>query len=103
MYAIVVYLMAFWSGAVFIGILTSSMTQWYLEGSQMAQQQVQLRRYLSQNGISKNLALRVRRNAQHSLAEAVKTTPEESVELMKQVSEPLHVELHFEMYSPTIC
>merc|ERR1719163_2053598 len=88
-FAIVVYLCAFWSGAVFLSILTSSMTQWYIVGSQQAQQVVTLRRYLSQNGISKKLALRVQRNAQHSLAEQQRTMPEASVSLIGQVSEPL--------------
>merc|ERR1719359_452721 len=69
MYAVVVYLSAFWSGAVFVSILTSSMTQWYIIGSQQAQQLSVLRRYLQQNGISKKLALRVQRNAKHSLDE----------------------------------
>jgi len=101
-YAIFIYLAAFWSGAVFLSILTSSMTQWYIVGSQQAQQLTILRRYLSQNGISKKLALRVTRNAQHSLAEQQKTMPEDSVMLIKQVSDPLRVELHFEMYNPML-
>merc|ERR1719502_549464 len=96
-YAVVVYLTAFWSGAVFVSILTSSMTQWYIIGSQQSQSLTTLRRYLSQNGISKKLALRVQRNAKHALAEEQKHMPEEEVKLMMAVSEPLRVELHFEM------
>merc|ERR1719359_1853039 len=101
-YAVVVFVSAFWSGAVFVSILTSSMTQWYIIGSQQAQQLTVLRRYLSQNGISKKLALRVQRNAKHSLAEEQKHMPENAVMLIKHVSEPLRVELHFEMYSPML-
>merc|ERR1719324_249054 len=80
-YAIFCYLGAFWSGAVFLSILTSSMTQWYIIGSQQSQQLTTLRRYLSQNGISKKLALRVQRNAQHSIAEQQRTMPEQAVSL----------------------
>merc|ERR1719450_1057199 len=101
-FAVIVYLTAFWSGAVFVSILTSSMTQWYIIGSQQAQQLTVLRRYLSQNGISKKLALRVQRNAKHALAEQQKHMPESAVCLIKQVSEPLRVELHFEMYNPML-
>jgi len=101
-YAIFVYLGAFWSGAVFLSILTSSMTQWYIMGSQQAQQLTVLRRYLSQNSISKKLALRVQRNAQHAIREQQKTTPEKDVPIILQVSEPLRVEIHFEMYSPPL-
>lgn len=102
-YAIFVFLGAFWSGAVFLSILTSSMTQWYLMGSQQAQQLTVLRRYLSQNSISKKLALRVQRNAQHALKEQQRTMPEKDVPIIFQVSEPLRVEIHFEMYSPPLC
>merc|ERR1740130_1183783 len=78
------------------------MTQWYIIGSQQAQQLTLLRRYLSQNGISKKLALRVQRNAKFSMKEEQKHMPESGVALMKHVSEPLHVELHFEMYNPML-
>lgn len=101
-YAIFVYLTAFWSGAVFLSILTSSMTQWYIIGSQQSQQLTVLRRYLSQNGISKKLALRVQRNAQHAMAEQQRAMPEAAVGLITKVSEPLKIELHFEMYAPNL-
>lgn len=101
-YTVFVYLLAFWIGAVFVSILTSSMTNWYIIGSQNSQQLTTLRRYLSQNGISRRLAVRVQRNAHHSLKEQQRTMPEESVSLIGQVSEPLRVEIHFEMYTPVL-
>jgi len=101
-YAAFVYLASFWSGAVFIGILTSSMTNLYMISSQQTTQLTVLRRYLKQNEITKTLALRVTRNAQYALRERNSATPEAAVELVKFVSEPLRVELHFEMYGPTL-
>lgn len=101
-YAIFISVVAFWSGAVFLSILTSSMTQWYIIGSQQAQQLTVLRRYLSMNGISKKLALRVQRNAQHAVAEQTRAMPEAAVHLITKVSEPLKIELHFEMYAPNL-
>jgi len=102
LYAMFVFLMAFWSGAVFLSILTSSMTQLYIMGSQATQQLTTLKRYLSQNQISKGLALRVHRNAQHAMAVRQRAMPEDAVGLVDLVSEPLRVELHFEMYSPKL-
>ena len=44
------------------------------------------RRYMTQYKISKTLALRVQRNAQHALTEAQRTLPESAVELIAMVS-----------------
>jgi len=97
-----VYLTAFWSGTVFLSILTSHMTQLYILGNQQHQQLNIMRRYLSSNGISKGLALRVTRNAQHAMKLRQKSTPESAVGLSELVSEPLRIELHFEMYFPLL-
>merc|ERR1712096_214051 len=63
LFAILVYLLAYWGGAAFLGILTSSMTQLYLLSSQQSQQLAVLRRYLCGHLISKKLGMRVQRNA----------------------------------------
>jgi hypothetical protein len=101
-YAIFVFLTAFVAAAAFISTLTSSMTQLNIIGSQHSQQLSQMRKYLYQNGISNRLALRVMRNAQHAIQEQTRMMPEEGVTLLKHVSEPLRLELHFEMYSPIL-
>jgi hypothetical protein len=98
----VVFISCFWSGTVFLSILTSHMTQLYILGNQQSQQLNTMRRYLSQNGISKGLALRVTRNAQHAMKMRQRTTPEAAVGLVDLVSEPLRIELHFEMYFPVL-
>jgi len=82
--------------------LTSSMTKLNIIGSDQTQQLSQLRVYLHQNKISSKLALRVHRNAQHALVEQQKSLAESSVTLLNFVSEPLHVEIHLEMYSPVL-
>lgn len=102
LYAAAVYLTAFWSGTVFLSILTSHMTQLYIMGNQQNQQLNIMRRYLSSNGISKGLALRVTRNAQHAMKMRQRSTPEAAVGLADLVSEPLRIELHFEMYFPLL-
>merc|ERR1712176_1139769 len=102
LFAIFVYLLAFWSGAVFLSILTSTMTQLYLMSNNQKQQLAQLRQFLSQNGISKRLALRVNRNAQHALTEQTRSMPEVQVEVIFLISQPLRVDIHFEMFSPKL-
>merc|ERR1712050_211768 len=56
-FSALVYLTAFWSGTVFLSILTSNMTQLYLMGNQTNQQLNIIKRYLTLNGVSKGLAL----------------------------------------------
>merc|ERR1712190_601786 len=75
------------------------MTQLNIIGSQQSQHLSVLRRYLKQNGISKQLAMRVNRNAQHAIIEQQRSMPEHHVKMLFLVSEPLRVELHFEMYA----
>jgi len=101
-YAGLVYIGAFWSGTVFLSILTSHFTQLYILGNQQSQQLNVMRRYLAQNGISKGLVLRVTRNAQHAMKMRQRATPEAAVGLLEAVSEPLRIELHYEMYFPLL-
>merc|ERR1719329_512580 len=74
------------------------MTQLYLMSSHQSQQLALLRKYLSQNKVSKRLAMRCTRNATHALQENQRYMSEDSVVLLAMVSEPLRVELHFELY-----
>lgn len=78
------------------------MTKLNIIGSDQTQQLTTLRVYLQQNSISSRLALRVHRNAQHALSEQQRSLPEESVQLLRLVSEPLYVEIHLEMYAPLL-
>merc|ERR1712050_601518 len=94
------YVTAFWSGTVFLSILTSHMTQLYMLSNQQSQQLSAMNRYLRQNAISKGLCLRVVRNAQHALMQRKKKTPESEVGIVELVSVPLRTEMHFEMYYP---
>jgi len=99
MYTIVVFIFGFITASLFLGSLTSSMTQLQIIGTNQSQQLAILRKYLRQNQITNKLALRVQRNAKHVLQEQQRFMPEASVELLALVSEPLRVEIHFEMYS----
>jgi len=95
-----VFLFAFWCGAVFVSLITSVMTKFFIEGNTNNTLLTDLRNYLEQHKISKNLALRLTRNAQHALWERERRTPEDAVELVRLLSEPLRGELRFEIYAP---
>lgn len=102
LYAISMFLLAFIVAAIFVSSLTSSMTRLLILGNQQNQQVFNLRRYLYQNNVSNELSLRIQRNATYAITERQKYMPEGAIELLGHVSEPLRMELHFELYSPVI-
>jgi hypothetical protein len=55
-----------------------------------------LKKYLNQNKIPKNLIKRLCRSAKHAVAGDLQP---DTVDLLQVVSEPLRVEMHYEMYS----
>eukprot|EP00928_Gymnodinium_smaydae_P027841 TRINITY_DN21399_c0_g2_i1.p1 TRINITY_DN21399_c0_g2~~TRINITY_DN21399_c0_g2_i1.p1 ORF type:complete len:876 (-),score=167.38 TRINITY_DN21399_c0_g2_i1:67-2694(-) len=89
--------------ASFVSSLTTAMTRLHLITNQRAHQKTFLNRYLSDNKISQQLAYKVRRNAQHAAEQQSRRTPEESVELLAFVSEPLRQEIRFEIYGKVLC
>lgn len=98
-FAVAILFFGFMFSSVIVGSLTTAMTRLQLLSSQQAAQQAQLRRYLVNKGISRPLAVRVQRNAQHAMLEQKRTMPESSIDLLQIISEPLKVEIHFEVYS----
>jgi len=101
-YAVSVFLLAFVMASVFVGRLTSSMTQLHILSKKDIEKFQVLKRYLIKNEISSMLTMRVLHNAQHALAETQRFMEESSVELLNIISQPLRVELHFELYAPVL-
>lgn len=101
-FAVTILFIDFIFSAALISNLTTAMTRFIMISSQHSAQLAQLRRYLVSSGISRPLALRVQRNAQHVMMERKQNVPEESVDLLKVISEPLRVEIHFEIFSSTL-
>lgn len=95
-YAITAWIFAFMAGLVMLSVLTSSLTQQYIIGGSGARQISTLRKYLNQNKLSKNLTKRLVRNAKHAISGDL--TPD-TVDLLHVVSEPLKIEMHYEMYA----
>merc|ERR1740121_1108118 len=59
--------------------------------------------FLRHHGISKEVSRKVRRNAQVAWNLQENESAESSVELLNLISDPLLMELHFEIYFPLIC
>lgn len=98
-FGVFVFLMGLFIMLVLIAIATSKLTQLAIIRGSMAQKVNNLKKYMQQNGISSNLALRVQRNVQFALSGDLSP---EAVELLPIVSRPLQVELHMEMYAPAV-
>lgn len=101
-FAVTAFILSFLLASAFVSNLTSSMMQLFILGSSDSRQLSSLRRYLHQLKIPKGLAVRVQRAAQYGLMERRSNVAETNVELLKIVSEPLRVELHFEMFKTVL-
>lgn len=99
-FCIVVLFGTIMMSASIISSLTTSMTRLSIVAAGEAQKFAVLAEYLSQNDISPRVALRVQRNARYALEELKRHTSEQDVELLSLVSQPLRIELHFEVNMP---
>jgi len=99
LYAIMVLMFGFVSASSFISSLTSAMTKLQIIAGRSTTEFTTLRRYLLDACISHKLSIRIQRNAKHAVAEQARCMTEQAVELLRMVSEPLRVELHFELYA----
>jgi hypothetical protein len=86
--------------AAFVGRLTASMTRLQIVAGGHESQFTLLRQWLRQHKVTTSLTTRVIRGAQHALANAKKVIPEQDIELLSVISEPLQTEIHYEMFSP---
>eukprot|EP00435_Cladocopium_sp_Y103_P041811 s2450_g11.t1 len=96
MYGVAACLCSFVFLLVMLGTLTSGLTQRHIIDGSGQRQMAALKTYLRQNSIPKNLTKRLCRSAKHAISGDL--TPD-SVQLLAVISEPLKMEMHFEMYS----
>lgn len=88
--------------SAFVGTLTTTMTRLQHLARQRHALFATLARYLVEKSISKDLAVRINRNAHFALAEKKLRIQEEDVELVQLISENLRAELHYEIHSPAL-
>lgn len=96
MYGVAACLCSFVFLLVMLGTLTSGLTQRHIIDGSGQRQMAALKTYLRQNSIPKNLTKRLCRSAKHAISGDL--TPD-SVQLLAVISEPLKMQMHFEMYS----
>lgn len=101
-FAVAVLLFALVTFSSFVSAITNLMTHLRSLKSAEAKQFSKLERYLQDNKISLVLSLRVRRYLEHHLSEQKLRTEEKDIELLSFVSEPLMMELHYEVYSSVL-
>jgi hypothetical protein len=99
-FCIAMFVVSFILAGLFVSHLTSSMTQLNMISSKQMVQVAALRRYLIDNSIPHLLKLRIQRSAQKAISDDSHKAREEQIELLRHISEPLLMELHFELYSP---
>eukprot|EP00747_Dinoflagellata_sp_TGD_P146046 gnl/TRDRNA2_/TRDRNA2_176643_c3_seq1.p1 gnl/TRDRNA2_/TRDRNA2_176643_c3~~gnl/TRDRNA2_/TRDRNA2_176643_c3_seq1.p1 ORF type:complete len:269 (-),score=48.10 gnl/TRDRNA2_/TRDRNA2_176643_c3_seq1:27-833(-) len=99
LYALIIWVFSFITGMLLVSTITSDLTQLHAINGARARQVALLQKYLTQNSISKNLALQVQRSAQHAVSGDL---TKDMVELLSFVSEPLRIAMHFEMYRPVL-
>jgi len=84
--------------AALVSSITTAMTRLQMISSEQNKHFLALRRYMQSKGISRALAVKVQRNAQWVVDSHKKHESEESIVLLKHVSEPLMAELHYELH-----
>jgi len=85
-----------------VGSITTSMTYLEIESTRKSHLFRSLDRFLAGNNISRELTIKVTRNAMYSLTRQENSTREQNVELLQLISVPLKMELHFEMHIPVL-
>eukprot|EP00929_Paragymnodinium_shiwhaense_P002731 TRINITY_DN10301_c0_g2_i1.p1 TRINITY_DN10301_c0_g2~~TRINITY_DN10301_c0_g2_i1.p1 ORF type:complete len:1140 (+),score=219.02 TRINITY_DN10301_c0_g2_i1:135-3554(+) len=101
-FAIVALMVGFLISAMVVSSITSAMTRLQIVTARQSTQVTMLNQYLYDNGISTKVAMRVQKNVMYSLEQEKKNTPEDRIELLELVSEPLRVELHYEIHLPVV-
>merc|ERR1711998_311841 len=74
-------------------------TKMFIIGEERTRKLAMLRKYLRQSNVSRNLAQRMQRNANHALEGDI---VEDTVELLPVVADSLRLEMHFEVFSRDI-
>eukprot|EP00747_Dinoflagellata_sp_TGD_P084766 gnl/TRDRNA2_/TRDRNA2_162643_c1_seq6.p1 gnl/TRDRNA2_/TRDRNA2_162643_c1~~gnl/TRDRNA2_/TRDRNA2_162643_c1_seq6.p1 ORF type:complete len:928 (-),score=151.34 gnl/TRDRNA2_/TRDRNA2_162643_c1_seq6:128-2911(-) len=102
LFNIAVLLFTFVMSSMVISAITSSMTRLHIIYAEQSTMVSMLNQYLRDNHISRGVSLRVQRNALYTLESHKRNVPEKNIVLLNYVSEPLRVELHYEIYKPAL-
>merc|ERR1712032_354999 len=101
-FMVVVLVLTVLISAWIVSSITNAMTRLSILASRGSSQFSALRRYLSDNGITRELSGKIQRNAQYAVMDQKRRAPESSIDLLKLISDPLRSELHFEVHSQVV-
>lgn len=102
-YAILLLFSGMVINAAFVSSVTTSITRLDIINIEHQKKLSILRRYLNNHGVPSKLAVRLTQNAQTAAKRLRKQVLESDVDLLKLVSNPMLVEMHFEMYAKHLC
>lgn len=86
----------------FVSSITAAMTRLRELGSRRDRQVTILRRYLKDHGVSQQLAVRIKKFVEHSIAHMESRIQEKDVELLALLSVPLKMDLCLEEHKPLL-
>jgi len=86
----------------FVSFITTAMTHLEIISTRRSSQFSDLNRYMIENSVPREVALKVERSAQHAVTEKERNKPEREIELLNLISEPLKMTLRWEIHWPIL-
>lgn len=103
-YMNVVLIGSFVISAAFVSMITARLTRMEMYAQKHDEDFAVLRHYLNrQCDLPVALVMRAMRSARHALSMLEKNTAEKDIRLLQIISEPLRMEIHYNMYMPVLC
>eukprot|EP00930_Biecheleria_cincta_P043443 TRINITY_DN29832_c0_g1_i1.p1 TRINITY_DN29832_c0_g1~~TRINITY_DN29832_c0_g1_i1.p1 ORF type:complete len:773 (+),score=106.68 TRINITY_DN29832_c0_g1_i1:24-2321(+) len=98
---LVLYLSFIWQ-IWFVSSITTAMTHLEIVSSHRSNMFASLDRFLTAYSLPRELRVKIHRNARHALHAKEHNTQESSIELLRLISEPLLMRLHYQMYMSSL-
>jgi len=86
----------------FVSSITNTMNHLRTMNQEQRKEFWKLQQYFVRQGISVGLCIRIRKHLDHHLVEKQKHIKEADIPLLKHLSEPMQVELHYEVFAPLV-
>jgi len=101
-FAVVFLSFGFFAAGGFVSKITADITHLSIISSKQGRQLAVLRQYVDYHKMSHSLSLRVVKGATHMLAQQERNIREQDIELLRVLSRPLLVEIHYEVNVPIL-
>lgn len=101
-FAVSMLIVSFIGSAAFVSRITASMTRLQIIAESTEREMSILRNFLHHHKVSPDLTMRVIRSARFAQELHAKNIVERDIALLGVISEPLRVEIHYQIYTPVI-